>query len=168
MTGPDAFSAEREELQRILGRMAQATRELDESTQTQLADLRRQREVWAEQDAERAKLARRGDLGPNWQRLQRRLDLNETSMSDIVSGDDASPEAVAIRQAAREKAAELYAQQVAERDADEPSELASEIAGVRAEVQRLRAALGEVVELGNRPYGSISVAEVRASAPSDE
>lgn len=169
MTGPDgSFAAEREELARIVGRLARTANELDDLTRSQIEDLRRQREAWAEEDAERAKQARRGLLGPEWQRLQSRLDLNETSMTDIVSGSDDSPEAAAIRQKASEKAAELHAQQVADLESDEPNELQSELNSVRAEVDRLRQSIEAAVELGKRPYGSIGLAEIRSSAPLDE
>lgn len=169
MSGPDGvFAAEREELQRILARMARATQELDEMTRVQVVDLQRQRAVWAEEDAERAKQARRGELGPQWQRLQARIDLDETSIADIVSGLDDSPEAAAIRQKASERASELYAEQVADLESDEPNEMQSELTAVRAEVERLRESMAKAAELGNRPYGSITLAEIRASAPLDE
>jgi hypothetical protein len=169
MTGPEGlFTAERAELRQILARMSRVAEELDQTTQVQLADLRKHREIWAAEDAERAKQARSGNLGPEWQRLQRRIDLNETSLTNIVSGADGSPEAVAVRQRATDKAAELYAEQLAELESDEPSDLQSELKTVRAEVERLRQSIAKTVDLGNRPYGSIGVAEVRASAPLEE
>ncbi len=169
MTAADgAFAAEREELGRILGRLAQATEELDELAQQQARDLVRQREVWAAEDAERARLARRGELGPEWQRLQQRIDLGETSMTDIVSGLDTSAEATSVRHRARDKAAELYAEQVAALESDQPSELASTMTATRAEIDKLRSAMEQAVALGNQPWGSISLSEIRASAPLDE
>jgi hypothetical protein len=169
MTGPEQlFRAERAEVERILARMSRATEELNEVTRVQLADLREHRAIWAAEDAERAKQARNGELGPQWQRLQRRIDLNETSLADVVSGADGSAEAAAVRQQAENRAAELYAEQLADLESEEPSELQSELNAVRAEVERLRQAISKAVELGDRPYGSIGVAEVRASAPLEE
>lgn len=163
-----AFTDERKELRRIVARMARATEELDASTRVAIEDLHRQRAVWASEDAERAKQARRGDLGPQWKKLQQRMDLNETSLGDIVSGADGSPEAAAIRERASAKAAELYAQQLADLQSEEPGELKSELTAIRAEVEQLRGSIAKAVELGGRPYGSIGLAEVRASAPLDE
>ena len=41
--------------------------------------------------------ARRGDLGPDQERLQRRVDAGETSWRDIASGADEDPAAEAAR-----------------------------------------------------------------------
>lgn len=41
--------------------------------------------------------ARRGELGPDQQRLQRRVDAGETSWRDIASGADGDPDAEAAR-----------------------------------------------------------------------
>jgi hypothetical protein len=61
----------------------------------------------AERDEERARLARRGDLGPQWRRLQERIDAGDTSLSSIARGHDMSSEAVDLRAQAHVGLAEL-------------------------------------------------------------
>ncbi len=55
------------------------------------------RESQAEEER-RAEAARRGELGPHWQRLQQRIDLGETTVAAIMTGVDMSPDAQAIRE----------------------------------------------------------------------
>lgn len=41
--------------------------------------------------------ARAGDLGPQWQRTQERIDAGESSLEDVIQGRDTSPDAEQIR-----------------------------------------------------------------------
>ena len=50
-----------------------------------------------EADEERANAARRGDLGPQWRIIQQRIDHHQTTLAAVLSGEDLSPEAEAIR-----------------------------------------------------------------------
>ncbi|WGL52261.1 hypothetical protein P5P86_00160 [Nocardioides sp. BP30] len=63
----------------------------------------------ARRDEERAAAARRGDLGPERQRLQRRLDAGETTWADVRSGRDTHPSAAAVRTYAERNLADLAA-----------------------------------------------------------
>ena len=54
-----------------------------------------------EEPSRRQEAARRGELGPHWQRAQVRIDAGQTTLEAVLGGDDMSPEAVAIREAAR-------------------------------------------------------------------
>jgi acyl-homoserine lactone acylase PvdQ len=47
-------------------------------------------------DDERAEAARRGELGPDWQKIQQRIDLGTTTLDDVFSGRDDSREAAAL------------------------------------------------------------------------
>ncbi|HEY0119733.1 MAG TPA: hypothetical protein VGC04_13235 [Cellulomonas sp.] len=47
--------------------------------------------------AQRARAARAGDLGPDWQRVQQRIDLGRTSLADVFDGSDTSREAERLR-----------------------------------------------------------------------
>ncbi|CAB4964726.1 unannotated protein [freshwater metagenome] len=40
-------------------------------------------------------------MGPEWQRVQRRIDAGETTVLDVFSGRDESPEAVRLRELSR-------------------------------------------------------------------
>jgi hypothetical protein len=45
-----------------------------------------------------AKAARNGELGTDWQLVQQRIDMHQTSFEDVFSGEDDSPQAQRIRQ----------------------------------------------------------------------
>lgn len=77
--------------------------------------------------ADRAEAAREGEHGPDWQRLQRRIDTGRTRLEDVVGGADDSPEAQAVRRTARERAATL-----AEDGADRPPEVVAALADLDA------------------------------------
>lgn len=64
----------------------------------------------AERDRERAAAARRGELGPERQQLQQRIDAGQTSWADVRSGRDTHPSAVAIRAFQERNLAELARQ----------------------------------------------------------
>ncbi|MFW5471911.1 hypothetical protein ACOCJ5_01235 [Knoellia sp. CPCC 206450] len=88
--------------------------------------------------------ARAGELGPEWQRLQRRVDLDETSLDRVFSGDDTSSEAEFVRGVAEEKAGKILELQV-EPDAERDLELnMSTFAAVRAEQAEILRMLSEI------------------------
>lgn len=60
-------------------------------------ELEQFRKEKAERDKERAAAARRGELGPERQQLQRRIDAGATTWDDVRSGRDRHPSAVAVR-----------------------------------------------------------------------
>jgi hypothetical protein len=55
----------------------------------------------AEADRDRAERARSGELGPEWRIVQGRIDLGQTTVEAVFSGEDASLEAEALRQTSR-------------------------------------------------------------------
>lgn len=101
------------------------------------ANAERRREI---EDARRA-----GEHGRDWQVLQQRIDLRETTQSDILNGLDHSAEARAVRQVAGEGLARLrtaYRTAVSEPDEqlqEQLDELATARAGLDSELQRLGA-----------------------------
>lgn len=97
--------------------------------------------------AEMGDRARAGELGPEWQRLQRRVDLDETSLDRVFSGDDTSSEAEFVRGVAEEKAGRLLELQV-EPEAERDLELnMSTFAAVRAEQAEIMRMLAEIRDL---------------------
>jgi hypothetical protein len=77
----------------------------------------------AESDRVRAAAAREGRLGPEWQVVQRRIDAGETTVLDVFSGRDESPEARRLRemssanlQALRDSMPEALAEEVEDSD----------------------------------------------------
>jgi hypothetical protein len=61
-------------------------------------DARASERELADSDRERAAAARDGRMGPAWQRVQRRIDAGETTVLDVFSGRDESPEAQRLRE----------------------------------------------------------------------
>lgn len=51
----------------------------------------------AEWDRQRAEAARNGEMGPEWQTLQRRIDAGQTTVADVMNGTDDSAEATRVR-----------------------------------------------------------------------
>ena len=86
----------------------------------------------AEAEEKRAKAARSGELGSDWQRIQQRIDLNSTTLADVFSGRDDSPEARALLGTARSTLAEVS------KELDDEAEAAEEETP-QEEVQRMNA-----------------------------
>ena len=90
-----------------------------------LAETQRDAERVAREDAgrdeQRAAAARRGQLGPDWRAVQRRIDAGQTSLAEVFGGGDESPAAVRLRDRSR---ATIEAMEL-------PDELAEEIAELR-------------------------------------
>lgn len=102
-------------------------------------DLEQLREQMRAADEERAGQARRGELGPDWARLQRRIDLNQTSVSAVVRGEDDSVEAERLRAHAARQAHSLAQLQEAEREDGEEDETGALFGVVRQDQAELRA-----------------------------
>ncbi|MDO5094758.1 MAG: hypothetical protein Q4D79_15315 [Propionibacteriaceae bacterium] len=73
-------------------------------------------------DEERVERARSGELGPEWQRIQRRIDEGETSLEDVFTGRDASSDAVELRQMATRNLGRLHEQWAKEAEDDPDAE----------------------------------------------
>ena len=99
---------------------------------------------------------RSGEHGRDWQVLQQRIDLHETTESDILFGLDHSSEARAVRRVVGENLAQVrtaYRQQLSDPDEELASSLAS-LAAVQEELsavtQRLRLLAPEPADPDNR------------------
>ena len=84
-------------------------------------DAERVARVDAAREDERADAARRGELGPDWQSVQRRIDAGQTTLAAVFRGSDDTPAAVRLRNQARTT---LDAMEL-------PDDLAEEIAVLR-------------------------------------
>jgi hypothetical protein len=112
--------------QELLGRLESLISQVDRiAEQTQRED--------AERDEQRAEAARSGQLGPDWQDVQRRIDTGETSLRDVFGGQDDSPAAACLRGRSRANLETMAGQ------ADLPQELTAELAATEVQWQRLRA-----------------------------
>lgn len=94
-------------------------------------------EVAARQQREgeqRAEAARRGDLGPDWRAVQRRVDAGETTLDAVFGGTDETHEAVAPRARSRARLQAL---------ASQPQDQVPEsVADARGTLKQLRARFG--------------------------
>jgi len=80
----------------------------------------------SERSAQTAALARDGALGADWKRVQERVDRGETTLADVFTGRDGSPEAAALAKSSRENMAGIVTaarEQGGEPLADELDEL---------------------------------------------
>lgn len=84
-----------EQMAAAFARLEQASAALAQIVRA--ADERSAREA----PSRREEAARTGQLGPHWQRVQVRIDAGQTTLEAVLGGQDGSPEAVAIREAAR-------------------------------------------------------------------
>lgn len=84
--------------------------------------------------AQHAAKARSGELGAEWQRVQQRIDLNETSLEAVFSGEDETPAARTLRERSQSNLRSLAAEwaESDEQGEDEPSP-AAKLSGAAAE-----------------------------------
>jgi hypothetical protein len=85
----DDRAALRARLEQSLAKISHAVSELDE---------RERRNAARDADREKAReeAARTGKLGPEWVKIQQRIDLKQTTIDDVFAGRDDSPEARAL------------------------------------------------------------------------
>lgn len=93
-------------LQEYLATMRATTAQLRADREAMEQDLAELRAQARQEERERADLARSGDLGPDWQRVQRRIDAGESTVQEVLTGRDRSAEAARIRDAAADRTAE--------------------------------------------------------------
>lgn len=72
--------------------------EVERDTARLDAEIAASRAAYEDADEQRAEDARAGKLGREWQVLQSRIDRGETSALAVLTGQDASPEARALRE----------------------------------------------------------------------
>lgn len=72
----------------------------------------------AKHEEARAEAARSGKLGPAWLKVQQKVDLGQTTLSDVFSGRDDSPEAIALVASSRAKLVETSIQMDEAEDED--------------------------------------------------
>ena len=133
-----AIAQVRESLAELHAAVAEV-RELNRREVEELRDLREQME---RRDEDRAVAARRGELGPEWQRIQRRIDLGESSITAILTGEDDSADADVLRATAMENTRALALMQEDELDDEDPTN--EVFAAVRRDQAELQSLLAEV------------------------
>ena len=98
------------------------------SLQQMVADAKKELE---QSQADRAQDARSGALGRDWQTIQSRIDSGETTLSDVFTGRDGSPEAGRLVQLSRDNLATLA------EESEPPEELKQELAAQEAQWARV-------------------------------
>lgn len=108
-------------------KLANALRFFQEESEALEAQRATRAAEFADADQKRADAARKGELGPEWRTIQKRIDTGQTSVADVFSGTDTSPEAETLRRMSRRNLERLRASwgDVVEDDDDEtPVQLA--------------------------------------------
>jgi hypothetical protein len=85
----------------------------------------------AERDEQRAEAARAGQLGRDWQDVQRRIDAGQTTLRDVFSGNDESPAAARL---VAQSQANLTALAL---EAEPPRDVVDELAAAEAQWDRI-------------------------------
>jgi len=85
----------------------------------------------AERDEQRAEAARSGELGRDWQDVQRRIDAGQTTLVDVFSGRDESPAAVRLLGQSQANLAALAT------EAEPPREVVDELTAAEAQWDRI-------------------------------
>lgn len=104
MTTGHGMDSPLDELNALLESLASMTDQIDKELQDLDED---GPEDWQD---EWAASARRGEYGDDWQIVQRRIDREETTLDDVLTGGDNSREAQNIRNTSRERMEELAEQ----------------------------------------------------------
>jgi hypothetical protein len=100
-------------------------------------------------DERRAEAARRGELGPEWRRLQARIDLEETTLEEVFDGTDTSPEAEALRAQAsvrlRATVEQLEAEAAVDPTAPNPrADAAEALSELQRQIEQLTRRMGDL------------------------
>ncbi len=131
-----------QELQAMLAEVRQATAEVQAATREQKEARAADQEAHAATDKEQAAKRRNGDEGRDWQVLQQRIDMNKTTMSDILTGVDVTEEARRVRAHIQRDVLPRMRAQFAEAMATE--DVAATVSGLREAQEGLAAALNSV------------------------
>lgn len=78
--------------------------EVDAATAQQRHLREEERAARADQEDALATRRRNGELGRDWQVLQQRIDMNRTTLDDVLTGVDTSAEARAVRKTLQQEA----------------------------------------------------------------
>ena len=85
----------------------------------------------AERDEQRAEAARSGELGRDWQDVQRRIDGGQTTLLDVFSGRDDSPAAARLLAQSQANLAVMAL------EAEPPQEVVDDLAAAEAQWDRI-------------------------------
>lgn len=131
------------ELDAILADMRAKMAEFQAETAAVSAQLEAEKRAGAAEAAEVEQARRNGDHGREWQAVQQSIDLGKTTLDDVITGVDPSPEAQALR-------AMMQATLPAARSEFVTVVEAQNEAGDLADLQRAQAQLAAALEQINR------------------
>ena len=136
-----------QELQAMLEQVRLATADVRTATLEQREARAKDQEEHKDTDKELASKRRSGEEGRDWQVLQQRIDMKQTTMSDILAGMDTSEEARRVRNLIQREVLPRLRSQFA--DAMGADDMAAEVQGLRDAQEGLAAALRS----GTGPHG---------------
>jgi DNA-binding GntR family transcriptional regulator len=128
------------EVQALLGEIRSIRADIERDTRQAIEEHEAYLAQVEPEDEERARRARSGELGPDWQRLQRQIDLGETSTTAVVAGVDDSLAAENVRRTAAENAREVMRTQDEAIESDDPAteELQASIGAARRNLREMQ------------------------------
>lgn len=100
----------------------------------ELQQVRAQRATW---EQERAEQARAGELGPEWQAIQERVDRGETSVRAVVTGTDRSADSAVLQDRISHRMTQLRGEVEEQAGRDAPGEGVNAAAAATAELLAL-------------------------------
>jgi hypothetical protein len=83
------------------------TGSLKEQVSEARAELVKLQQEQSKGDDQAAQARRSGEQGRAWQRIQQRIDFNETTLRDVLTGIDHSPEADEVRREIQKRAVDM-------------------------------------------------------------
>lgn len=133
-----------------LSNMFEQLRSVVEDFERMEEESARQAQAREEADEARAEKARSGELGPEWQRIQKRIDQGQTTLLDVFTGKDTSPEARSLQAQASKNLGRIHDQWAKEAENDDAENPLTELRDARktqeARVHDIRGSFGP-------PYG---------------
>lgn len=108
----------------------------------------------SESEERRARAARRGELGDDWRVLQQRIDARRTTLVEILSGQDRSPEASRVLDSAVDRLVQMRDDlaRSALREGD-PDGTGAAFADVERSAAEIRATVARLREQGGSTSG---------------
>ena len=114
-----------------LSNMFEQLRSVVEDFERMEEESARQAQAREEADEARAEKAQSGELGPECQRIQKRIDQGQTTLLDVFTGKDTSPEARSLHAQASKHLGRIHDQWAKEAENDDAENPLTELRDAR-------------------------------------
>lgn len=120
-----------EQIQQQVARLRAETDQIRAAKKSVDAESARARQQAAAKETRMADKRRAGELGRDWQLVQQRIDLRQTTMHDVIRGVDTSDAAASVRRSLAEKLPEARQVFADATTADDAAEALNSLAEVQ-------------------------------------